>query len=124
MSEGSGVHNPVKPESQSIKGCMGLREECQGKIFKKMDDQKEHMEKKMDTQHQTVMGAIGNIDKKFAFMEGQASAQPTRPITSNHSNGKKEWKQFMIQAVIQWGPVFGLIVLLGLREWLKSKGWM
>jgi len=122
MSEGSGLHPGVKPESQSVRGCSELREKCQKEIFDKIDDQREKMESKMDTQHQTVMGAIGNIDKKFAFMEGAASVKPRTNGIKKNENGKRDWGDVAIRFIISWGPWILMLFGLGLISWLKSNG--
>jgi len=124
MSEGSGLHPGVKPESQSVRGCSELREKCQKEVFNKIDDQREKLEKKMDTQHNTVMGAIGDIDKKFAYMDGQASAKPRTNGIKKNKNGKRDWGDVAIRFLIAWGPFFLLIMAYGLIQWLKSKGIM
>ena len=93
-------HN--KPESQTVRGCAKLREDCQTKIFEKMDNN-----------HTVQMTAIGKIDTKMAFMDGAASA--TRPVTNDikrNGNGKRDWGDFGLKLLVAWVPFIAFIILL------------
>ena len=114
MSEGSGIHPAVKPESQTVAKCSELREKQQKNLYEKMDNQ-----------HNTTMVAIGGLDKKMSFMEGAASAKPaTNNEIKKNGNGKRDWGDVFIRFLIAWGPFIAFLIIWGLISWLKSKNVM
>ena len=107
------MNDSITPEKQTLAKCAELRQQCRESIFEKMDNQ-----------HETVMTAIGKVDKGVAFMKGQMKGNP-KPIPVTNSctkNGK--WKEVFIKIFIAWGPWIMFFLGLGIYTFLKSKGWI
>ena len=108
-----------KPESQTLSQCTKI----QSGIFKKMDEN-----------HKEIMTEVGGIKVDIAFMKGEkqqadkTATVPSAPIVTNavskHENGKINWKEVIIQAMIAWAPGLGILLVLGMIAILKSKGWL
>lgn len=88
-------------EKQSIGACAGLRSECQRTIFTKMD-----------IQQKEVMDALGKIDRKIAFQEGQ---EQTRNANS--------FRPLLRRAVVMWSPAALFLMVVGFRQWGITRGW-
>ena len=104
-----------KPESQNIKECSELRQECRNSIFEKIED------------HQKILlNELGEIKKDLAYKEGyeEATAQNIVINSNNEKNTaeKINWKATVLKMLIIWGGPILFLMILGLIALLKSKG--
>ena len=110
MSE---INQKVKPESQSIRDCSSLRENCQNKILGKMDKQ-----------HEIQMLAIEKINISIAYMKGQSDPKVLNATNSVKKNGKRDWIDIVIRMMIAWAPGLVILMILGIVALLKSKNYL
>lgn len=100
------------PESQTVRDCAKLRQECQRALFAHIDEK-----------HDAQMTELGEIKEKLAFQAGQANGARNCGTALN-APIKRDWSGMILKALFTWAPGIALLVVLGLISWLKSKGWL
>lgn len=98
---------PPSREHRTVDRCSELREECQGKIFTKMDEL-----------HEKQMAVLSEIKEHQAYEKGLQNGKQEAPA------GQKIWLAILGKAAsLLIVPAIFLIALGGIY-WLKVKGWL
>jgi len=98
-------------QPQTLPRCAALRESCQREIFNKMD-----------TQHNEVMGAIVDLEKKVAYDAGRGDA--LKPNSKPHTRTHKDGHSLLFQIIVAWSLPIAFLLILGIIAYLRMQGYL